>query len=49
MGLHLKKCTNKSKAVAKVTNLPTIADDSGLSIRCLDNFPGIHSARVLMS
>ena len=35
----------KAQAVAKVTDLPIIADDSGLEIEALDNQPGIHSAR----
>lgn len=36
----------KAKAIAQVTKLPTIADDSGLSIKCLDNFPGVKTARM---
>ena len=35
----------KAQAVAKVTDLPIIADDSGLEIEALDNQPGIQSAR----
>ena len=35
----------KALAYGQKTNLPTIADDTGLSIDCLDGFPGIRSAR----
>lgn len=35
----------KAKVVAKLTDLPVIADDSGLCIEALNNFPGLHSAR----
>ena len=35
----------KSKYFSKKTNLPCIADDSGLEINILNNKPGIHSAR----
>lgn len=36
----------KAKEVAKISNLITIADDSGLCIDDLDGYPGIYSARV---
>ncbi len=35
----------KAKAIAEFTSLPIIADDSGLSVRALNGFPGIHSSR----
>ena len=37
----------KANAIAKLTNYPVIADDSGLEIDSLDGFPGIHSARFM--
>jgi len=42
-GNALKKATE----VYKLVNEPTIADDSGLCIDCLDNFPGVQTARFL--
>ena len=35
----------KAQAVAKLTSMPVIADDSGIEISALNNEPGIHSAR----
>ena len=35
----------KAKAVAKLVDLPIIADDSGLEIEALNNEPGLFSAR----
>lgn len=37
----------KAKEVLKATNIPSIADDSGLCIDSLNGFPGINTARFL--
>jgi len=37
----------KAQAVAALTKLPVIADDSGLEIKAFDGFPGIYSARFM--
>ena len=37
----------KAECIAKKTNKIVIADDSGLCVHALDNFPGIYSARFM--
>lgn len=37
----------KAKEIFKVTNMPCIADDSGLCIDVLNGFPGVETARFL--
>ncbi|HOM32641.1 MAG TPA: RdgB/HAM1 family non-canonical purine NTP pyrophosphatase [Bacilli bacterium] len=37
----------KATTIHKFTNLPVIADDSGLIINALDGFPGVNSARFM--
>lgn len=37
----------KAKAISKITNMPVVADDSGLCIECLPNELGLHTARFL--
>ncbi len=37
----------KAKALKGKSPYPIIADDSGLSINCLDGFPGIYSSRFM--
>ena len=39
----------KAQAVAKLVDLPIIADDSGLEIEALNNEPGLYSARYAES
>ncbi|MEM7021233.1 MAG: RdgB/HAM1 family non-canonical purine NTP pyrophosphatase [Pseudomonadota bacterium] len=35
----------KARAAAKASELPALADDSGLAVRALEGDPGVHSAR----
>lgn len=37
----------KAKTIYKITNEPVIADDSGLCIEALNDFPGVRTARFL--
>ena len=37
----------KAEETAKITNMPCIADDSGLCIEAFDGWPGVHTARFL--
>lgn len=35
----------KAETIARLTGLPSLADDSGLTVSALDGRPGVHSAR----
>lgn len=37
----------KAETIAKITNLPVLADDSGLCIGAFNGWPGVHTARFL--
>lgn len=37
----------KAKEIAEITNMPCIADDSGLCINEFNGWPGVHTARFL--
>ena len=37
--------TKKAEEISKATNLPALADDSGLCVDALDGKPGVHTAR----
>lgn len=42
-----ENAVQKALAVAKLTDLPIIADDSGLAVTALNGFPGIYSRRFM--
>ena len=37
----------KAGEIAKITNLPVLADDSGLCIKALNDWPGVYTDRFL--
>lgn len=37
----------KAEEIAEITNMPCIADDSGLCIEAFNGWPGVHTARFL--
>lgn len=41
----IENALKKARHAAKLTNLPAIADDSGIVVQALDGAPGIYSAR----
>ncbi len=42
-----KNAKKKAIEIAKITNMPCIADDSGLCIEAFNGWPGIYTARFL--
>ena len=42
-----KNALKKAKEISKKTDMPCIADDSGLCIDVLNGWPGVHTARFL--
>lgn len=42
-----ENATKKAKEISEITNMPCIADDSGLCIDVFDGWPGVHTARFL--
>lgn len=38
----------KAKALSALTDMIVLADDSGLSVKALDGFPGLHSHRFML-
>ena len=46
---YYENALKKALSVAKLVNMPIIADDSGLEILSLDNKPGLYSARYAES
>lgn len=43
----MENAIKKAKEIYKLTNIPTIADDSGLEIEVLNGFPGVLTHRFL--
>ena len=37
----------KAKEISKITNMPTLSDDSGLCVDILNGWPGVYTARFL--
>ncbi|HHT67255.1 MAG TPA: RdgB/HAM1 family non-canonical purine NTP pyrophosphatase [Erysipelotrichaceae bacterium] len=46
---YVENALAKAKAIQKITNMPIIADDSGLEISSLNHEPGVYSARYASS
>ncbi len=44
-GTFLENALAKARHAAQHTGLPALADDSGLCVKALGNFPGVYSAR----
>ncbi len=44
---YLENALIKAEAVKKYTSYPILADDSGLEVIALDNWPGVHSSRFM--
>ncbi|HEW92341.1 MAG TPA: RdgB/HAM1 family non-canonical purine NTP pyrophosphatase [Thermotogaceae bacterium] len=42
---YLYNSIKKAREFARISNIPTLADDSGLEIDCIDKYPGPLSAR----
>ncbi len=42
---YLENAAIKARAVCRGTELPALADDSGLELAALDGWPGLHTAR----
>ncbi len=46
-GTYLENALLKASAYCKASDLPTLADDTGLEVAALNGIPGIHSARFI--
>ncbi|AGF49059.1 nucleoside-triphosphatase [Candidatus Kinetoplastibacterium galatii TCC219] len=44
----IENAIEKARHISRLTNLPTIAEDSGLCVDALNNYPGIFSARYAL-